>query len=587
MKKGLIVTLLAVAIAAIGAQASAMAPVIKTVKSPVIADDTPISGGNHFVYPDALNLDTLATDDTVQPSAIIWSYTGTGRYMINGQAPLNLASDDPVNPGATKRIDNADNDPDKVDANARTITFRDKTLSPIAGPDVNPGTTGIVHSEVVTMFASDGTTYSDKSFLVYTRKGGFDSLTGTVITPAAEKKWQFTNGTDGSDWTPFTMLGTAVTTRNASGLCIQVPDAGDNWGGWLSPYGQVKIAKNKVYRFRMNVDSTAPLAVGKTPFWSVVVDNFNTANAAQRDGRFNGEFMFIDKEGGANAAGVPTNNGVGRQNFLAVWAPVAVNSANWNDPTNGVFTPARESANVNGMRFEYRIIDVSGPNGGQNQGGTLCLKSLDIDSLDISELVASSTAVDAQNITAAGFSTRTIFTNSTLVTYAGGDVTIAPNTAGALGQDAWDVEVIALDFGDTVVDLGNPATVADNYPIPWVSDQLLKFSYGVTAPTATDAANPPDAIALIADTATIEHIGLNTVIFGKDFIGAPKNGVVTDYVTFFYSHNATKSATTGLNRIRSVFQILNNTAINAGTTNVNNTGAVTVTYAKVEVVDNP
>jgi hypothetical protein len=589
MKLRFVVTLLAVAIAAIGTTAQAVAPTIGEIRSPVISDEG-ATGVNPFVYPDALDLNALASDDTVASSDIIWSFTGTGRYIINGVAPSTPGTDNLVNP-TTKRVDNQDSDPGSVDANTRTITFRDATLSPIGSPTAaNPGT-GIIASEVVTLFASDGTTFSQKSFMVYTESGGVDRLSPGGPTSTPELNVDFGAATP-SGWTSSIEFGAPTVTlaENTNGLCINVPLTGVNWGTWTSPFGDVALGKNKVFRIRLNLGATTNLPANTTPLWTFAVDNFNPANFAQQDNKFGGELISLDGEGSANSPGLTTG---GRHDFELWYAPPSVVTTDWNDATNGMFTAAREGAGRNGMRFQYRILDLKADLLADNDAGNLCLKTLVIDSFDINDLTVKSTVSNVTDMNASNFSVVPIVQNinpatfpTTTISFTGGDITVNPNTAGTLGQGAWDTEVIDIQPGDTTVNPGVPATLLDNWPIKWESDKLLKMTTGIRGSSATTDTNPPDALILAADEFTNEVIVSSNVASTINTLGMPKNAAAQSYVLFFYTHNKTASLIGNADGIRPRVQIINNGGILSGGS-ARNLGGVVVTEQKVEEIEQP
>jgi len=159
MSKGLKLTLVTVAVALMGMSAMAEAPVISDIPSPIVGGGPTISPSDTFVYPDAINLNKYVTDDGGLEN-VVWSYTveGTAIYNINGTEPIDLGTDDPIDPAATDKdlgtIRNSEKNPD---AKVQTITVRNVNLSPYGGPDTDPGDTGILDSEtqVVTLFASD------------------------------------------------------------------------------------------------------------------------------------------------------------------------------------------------------------------------------------------------------------------------------------------------------------------------------------------------------------------------------------------------------------------------------------------------
>jgi hypothetical protein len=588
MKQRFVVTLLAVAIASLSASAYAIAPVINDFRSPIIADDTPVTNSNVFVYPDVFDLNTKANDPdlTVTPANIIWSFTGDGTYRINNRLPMNLGGGDNPNAPGTKSLAAGD-DPatsgTTQDANVRTITFRNNALSPVGGPNVDPITIGILpaQTKLVTLFASDGSSYTQKSFLVYTYNNGADALSGKSLTPYQALT---TPAAGTTAWTSSNLIGTTTFSSGANGLCVQVPTTGANFGGWSSPYGIIALAKNNVYRVRIDVAGVPTIAQSATPLWDFVFDNVAPSAAQQK---FSTDIINWDTFGGANAAGPTTG---GRHIFDLWWAPLPIQAADWNDATNGEFRPANDA--FNDVRFQYRILDV-GAVDSDNDSGTLCLRSTTIDRIDIADLAIASTAYNNANLTAVNTTVSTIFPTSTNKVYAAGKLTLTPTTPGVgttppappTSAGSWGVEIITVDVGDATVNFGTPSSLTDNWPIPWVSNQLLKTEAGVTAPDSTGQSNPPDVIRLMMDAPTNE-IGQDSLVSsGANLLGMPKTASETIYTAFYHTQNKTLNATPEFQALRPRFSLLCVDAVlSGGTSNVNNGGA-TLNFLRVNRID--
>lgn len=597
MKRRFAVTLLAVAIAiVIGAPAFATAPVIGAIRNVVIADDVPATTGNIFVYPDALALNSLATDDNVASDAIIWSYTGTGRYTLNSRAPMDLLSDDPNSPG-TKEVGGAGLDdpgeaPDNLpDSDVRTVTFRDIDLSPVGGPmtDPTPGdpTSQTVHSEVVTLFASDGSTYSQTSILVFTESNGVDRLSGSAMIHVDTIAPTGTLG-----WTS-SLAGTGTLTDSA-GLCINVPAAGSNFAQWIGPYGIIDLVQNNVFRIRLGMDSDgATLPVTTTPFWDLVIDNFDQGDPATPN-KYVGFFTNWDREGGANAIGQVANSG-GHGGVMDVWwCPPAVNTASWNDPSTGMFTTAMDTKND--VRLNFRVLDVSaGALDGQNDAGAVCLNEINIDRIPFSQMTVASTPYNVTTLDSTthviaapvnGTTTTPGGAAGTLVQFGGGNLTVTPNTTGSLGVNCWDIEVIQIDQGDSVNDPGNPSSLLDNYPVAWTSDVLLMGSVGIQAANNQGQLTPPDGIMLQWDSPTQELlIGAGTYSTDNT-AGMPKDGVNEELVGFYYTHTASATSIVNGARLRLRVVLLCHTSFNSGG-NVDNLGGVTITNERIDAMNVP
>jgi len=595
MKRRFAVTLLAVAIAiVIGAPAYATAPVIGAIRNVVIADDVPATTDNIFVYPDALALNSLAEDDNVSSGAITWSYAGTGRYTLNSRGPIDVLTEDPNSPGA-KEVGEVlmDDDTGQVDGDVRTVTFRDTTLSPVGGPNTDPTpgdpSSSTVHSEVVTLFASDGSTYSQKNIMVYTESNGVDRLSGSALI-RVDQLVPTQGGPLG--WTS-SLAGSGTLTDN-NGLCINVPVAGSNFAQWIGPYGIIDLVQNNVFRIRMEMDSDgATLPVGTTPFWDLLIDNYDL-NTPATPNKYVGYFTNWDTEGGANAIGQVAAAG-GHGGIMDVWwCPPAINTASWNDPSTGMFTSTMDT--LNDVRVNFRVLDVqAGALDGQNDGGAVCLNRLTIDRIPFSQLAVQSTPYNETALTAlthvvaapVGQTTTTPGgTAGTLVQFSGGDLTVSPNTTGSMGTGAWSLEVVQIDMGDSDNNPTVPTSLTDNYPVPWNDDELLMGSVGIQAPNAQGGLTPPDGLMLQWDTPTNELLIGSGTYSTDNTAGMPKDGVNEELVGFYYTHTSTASSIGNGARIRMRVVLLCSPTFNSGG-NVNNLGGVTITNERVDVIEVP
>jgi hypothetical protein len=580
MKRRFQVTLLAVAIASLSASAFALAPVIGEFKSPIIADNTPVTGSNHFVYPDVFDLNTKATDpdNTVAPAGIIWSMTGDGTYRIDNRVPITVGTDNPNAPGAKEIGKTGQEDPDKVDTNVRTITFRNNALSPVGGPDVNPGGSGVLpaQTKAVTLFASDGSTYTMKSFLVYTDKGGVDRLSGAPIsafTPVVAPATPGTGGTGVNGWTTFSIIGSPTFT-STGGLCINSPLANGAFGGWVSPYGLLPLLANQVYRIRLTVSAPTAIAAGQAPLWDFVIDNFGGATTGES--KYSSQYIFWDNNGNANSAGLASPNG--RHTFDIWFSPLAITMADWNDPNTGEFRASNDANNDGRLQFRYLDLDNSAVDG-QNDAGTQCMTQFQLDRIDNAALTASSTLYTNSTFAANTHvvTPLNLVANGTTVTYPSGALQVAPSTS-----TSWDVEVISIDVGDNNVNYSQPTTLSDNWPIPWTSNQLLKYTAGVQAPNALGETNGPDAITLQMDPASTEVLEQDLIALTSNKIGGPKAASVSDYTSFFFSHNKSASPTTQLGFLRARVVLLCRSDLHQPGSK---TGGFRLTYQKVEVID--
>jgi hypothetical protein len=370
MRNGLTKTLAAIAIACLGYQAYAVAPVVNSIPAVFVTDDASPTSPNKFVYEDALNLNNYVSDDGPLGN-LLWSFKGglgggASAYRLNGADPLTTAESTSatvlITPGA-KQINStvplSATGEYNTDANVNTVTFRDIIQSPFGGPDTAPAgpppAGSIVRTETVTVYASDGTTASlGKSLLIVTQMAGNDHLSVTPApTPIRDQDLHFQTTTNG--WFTGQQLGSA-TFSSAGGLCISVTAAGASVGEWISPWSVITMAANQVWRLRATMTTTQNTP-GSVPLYDYVVQNLNTdpVNGSILDGdqAFIADFMFLDNLGSKNAIKGPA---AGRNTFDMWFAPAAVSTAQWNNGTTGGVAAANDADND--ARVVLRVLDV-------------------------------------------------------------------------------------------------------------------------------------------------------------------------------------------------------------------------------------
>jgi hypothetical protein len=365
------------------------------------------------------------------------------------------------------------------------------------------------------------------------------------------------------------------------------------FGGWVSPYGILPLVTNNVYRIRVNVStgSAAAIAQSVTPLWDIVLDNFS-GTASVKDQRYSAEWLFWDNNGSADSAGLA--DPAGRHVFDCWWAPMPVLLSDWNDSANvnGPFNVAQSAVKDGRLQFRFLDVDNSAVDG-QNDAGTLCLTSYQIDRMPVDALtpVAGAALLDKGPGRPGGdfsasthvLSTLNLDVNpSAVLTFPGGTALIQPASG-----TAWDnVEVANFDPGDTNVNYGTPTTLSDNWPIPWTGNQLLKYTMGIQAPDPEGQTNPPDVIHMMMDTASTEVLSDNNVLFTTSLVGGPKSAAVNDYMMLYYTHNKTLHTTPQYGFLRTRFGILCRSDLQTGSPpSASNTRGVTITYEKLEQVD--
>jgi len=550
----------------LGLNAMPMAPTITGVPDIVVGSLHGSSDANVFVYPGAITLQ--ATDDSTTSSAIIWTYTvadpTSPRYNINGHDPVDLSSvnanDDPNNPTGTKRIDaafaqsevtttsNTSNDP-------HIATVRDRTLSPfpVQASYSYSGPTGIVGSEVLTLIASDGTTYSidnggtgTNSFIVYSDKGGVNRISGNSGVVEFTHSLTGASGSQGPFVTDFPGGGASQATfsySTVSGACMQTPTGGTNKyyaGYWSLPYGNVPLTKNQVYRIRMHVTGTSTTP-GTTPMWTMMIDNTNSAFSHGKYAYY-GQYYNLDNQGGASAA---ASYGRGTAPFLFYYAPLQVQMPAWNDSSTGAFTS--NYAADKDFRVTFRVLDTGSNLLAQNRSGTLCLTDMEIKSFDVGSVSRLQSYYNAQATDASASGAMSVRKQGNATGLASTITFDATNHYLTLAPSGnWGLLVDDVTPGtQTGIGLEGPipvdSTVYTHWPIPWNSDELLMFEAQVSAPQSSDTVAPPPWIALKYDTPSYESFGESfvTATGYLGMLGMPKTGAPQTYTSFLYTHNKT------------------------------------------------
>jgi len=538
MRKGLTVTLLTVAIAILGSNAMSMAPTISDMKGIVISDDEPVSGANHFVYDDVINLDSVVSDESAD-SALVWSYfESTGKYRVNNKDSM-AGGDDPVAPPAAKIIAGpgatAPGDPDDGDSNLSTFTIRNDDLSPVAGPDVDPAGTGVIASETaaLTFWVSDGDLASSETVMVFTEDDGVDHLSpagGTNILT-----WDFSAGAN--SWVFATAGGTATSSQTTDGICINVPTTGDNQARWDSPYGNVQLVDNTVLEIRLHM-TTNQTTASSIPLWDIIIQNSQINPAAGPSGAigansYGGDYWYLDNIGGSQGIGLPN----GRSDFKIFFAPPALTLASWRSTTTGAFQPTADP--FNDMAFNFRIFDIgsSGYNA-NNDSGTVCLQEMVVERWSFDAMTRGTSRYSDEDLQTGDWKNLQIGTGGNL-TFANGDMTLSPSS-GSAWSNSVDVMTPGVEAGS-----GLPKDAPTAWPIAWESDKILLMEVEASAPTAGDQANQPDILLPMIDAGGSETFQSGFQLLNIKFLGAgtagagaPPVGSTAKYVMFAFTNKA-------------------------------------------------
>lgn len=526
------------------------------------------TGTDNFVFPDAFDLRDLSVDLDTPDSNIKWSFFGgAGRILINGVGPLAAVMtgpDDPLNPGPGRRIELNDLDPDQLDADPFTVTFRNANLSPIGGPNVDPGPPGIVAAETtnVTLFASDMTTFTMRTITVFTSNETSDSLSNGGFVPI--DAIDFTDPPGSIGWTGVVISGAGATTQNVNGLCMGVPLLGDNLVAWISPERFVELIDNSVYRISFDV-STDQMNKNAIPLFTFLFDNFNSGGGGNN---FGGEYWFWDGQGGAQGIG----RAQGRTRFTVFFAPTSISTPQWRgtiDPANSAFSAAADA--FNDMRLAFRVLDFSS-NGlfSSEDAGTICVSGLTIDRIDLDDLVTDAIVYNAP-------------INTGL--YAPQASNQAASPGSAVIDDAASEALYQLDsISDRKTlfpfDISAPTTNLSLWPIQWEADKLYRARIKIRSNVdldglgpgngTTEGTDPVEAISLNWDTASNE---LGQIMFmtrgtpssmfmaTSPRLPATTGGTTATYTSLFYSQNLTASPVTDADGFRPIVDFFNNTAL--------------------------
>jgi len=602
MKNGLTKALAAVAIAFIGYQAYAVAPVVRAIPDIIVTDDTNlvVTTPFTFVYPDAINLNDYVSDDG-DLSAIIWSYkggfntNGDSRFRLNGATPLTSATST-IAPPAVDQIQLAANitaaGEFNPDANPYTVTVRDIVLSPFGGPNVDPAVAvgTIIRTEFVTLYASDGTTASvGRNLKLMTRKAGpgvADSLTYTP-QPAPVRASTYSFATSTNFWVSSSPIG-SITYQTVGGLCITSTAAGANLGELVSPYGTaggVQLTANSVYRMRATM-TTNQTNAGQVPLWDIYLQNFNPAGAGG-DQAYLADYFFLDGTGSANAIKGPAT---GLNQFDLWYAPAALSTPQW----AGVFGTTYDGKRD--MRLVFRVLDVAGAGyGAETDSGQICMTNLVVDKFDTTRMyeVGNSQVYSLNPVIPGinGVSVLDLLHDTFGILDGSGTtkdyVTSSALTLKPLDPAGWTTELTTITPGDSInppasdPTYGNGSSVIDNYPINWDSNSLYQINVSVSAPDALGATNGPDALRIGFDSKTSEILGTSFMTTGLTRVGMPKFAAPQTYTMFFWSHNRTLSAVPETGRLRWTLDVMNAAAFNP----VRKTGGIRIHSVQVKKVN--
>jgi len=518
MNRGLS-ALMTVAIALVSVQAMAVAPTIYDIPSPIVGNQQTGSQPTKYVYADAFDLTAPAiADDNLNnpptsPTLLKWSYeiVGTAKYGINGLASINSTTGDVVNPpdalNINKTIDTAKETKD-VDAKPNTLTIRNINLAPYTGTGAT-GAAGFIDTQAVTFYCSNGAAVTSKTILFYTdntNTAGVPSGSNRLSQP--KTLWKL-EGQDGlaKSWSSMDAVVGTVTTSTWSdgkGICFNVPKPGNNMWAVVSKYQFFTLTNNNVYRIRATMNCSQA-TVGKTPFWDFILENYNST-VGKGLNLYGMDTFFLDNEGGANSV-ITTAQGT---EFTMIWAPIAFRTAQWTNGTTGVYTA--QYANDKDPYLRFRVMDAVANPGllSDQKFGAICLQKVVVESLPYSRFVEDATLY---NVTAPrGASASNNLGNMYAAGLVGTTISYPSNTVLNIqpGTAAWQLELVTVYPAVDLVGINSTAMtppwtqIADDWPIPWQSNKILKLEVGLVAPDNNSQLHPFDVIWLSMEPPTNE-----------------------------------------------------------------------------------
>lgn len=526
------------------------------------AENEALGDPDNFNFPDAIDLDSMFSDDAIASRSLEFSYYVSDTYTVNGALPLTSPSPErALAPSPEQRLDLVDLDLGNPgqDGTAFTLTFRNVALSPPGGPNVDPGGGDPVGAwtRAMTLFASDGTTVGFESFVVYTSDDTSDSLSaggGRLLRddafPAALDGW-FGARLAGSSLTTTTLAG-----LDLEGLCARTGLAGANAAGWAffgGAYGgYVELVDDRVWRIRSHMTTDRIDGTSNQPILDLVLHNttqfYDGVTYQFIEGlTYAGQYLTLDNEGGANAIGKPQ----GRDHVDHCFAPAAARLPQWRgfvDPENGAFAPGVDD--TNDFCPMYRVIDTDPNILASVRDGSYCVERVQVFSESISARLAgarleygtpiSSTTHFAVDVNGGGGSIRIDdaqgFVDMQMTAHVGGR-SGSFHRVGVYDQ--------ALAGSGSVGELN-----AALYPVSYTADTLYLISSRIESLAAAgqDAlpGMPVDILNLVAFQPSLDCLGSTISTHGSinnmQSAASPRNPASVgdapqDYLLFFYTNN--------------------------------------------------
>lgn len=387
----------------------------------------------------------------------------------------------------------------------------------------------------------------------------------TVDFGNGEIRGQIDNGVPCSMTTDFTIdggndhgfIGGAVpgfggsASVSPTGLCMSVPDTGDNLVIWASPEGYIELISNTIYCARIDA-STDTVNPDSIPLFFYAYDNFFSSGMGNNYGGFS---WVLDVAGGAQGLG--RAQGLNELKFIST--PNAVELAPW----NGIAFTAQNDP-INDMRALFEVIDANASLLTDNDFGNIYVSSIEI------------SAIPRDVLSTMGTPFNPVIDSST---HYASNVFSSPGTTAIIDDVNDFVSVQMGTTGDVRVEIGYFDPEADGvaggqfgplelYPVVWGANMLYRARSRVSPFAAVvegsgASISPVDSVLLAIDTATNElgSVHFSTAGSGSMFQAASPSSA-GQYESYFYSHNATLSAVPDSGRLRPLVFFFNTDAIN-------------------------
>jgi hypothetical protein len=299
MKKGLLITLIAGAIALFGfvSTVSALGPTITQIPDIVVGDmedNTVTVDNNIFRFPDAFDFSDFVTDPNTDSSWIIWRFeaesdmgTPSTDYSVNtfkvGDAGYDNLTSVPVSGGLPTGP-----------GTELLATFRNETTSPSGGTP--PFSTPVGdYVRQITFYASDGDVEDSTTFEIRIADQGYDEFGfgfEDVLT------YEFEGSAEGWTWSgALSGFGSPTSNVGTTALGIDAGSSADTYAFFFSDSDAVPYFADNVYRVQwtMTTDQTdASLVPGVR---LMLQQEFFVSTAMYRVGNFNDNDQNIPADG--------------------------------------------------------------------------------------------------------------------------------------------------------------------------------------------------------------------------------------------------------------------------------------------------